>query len=345
VQSFLLSSALFWLEAMHADGLRVDAVASMLYLDYSRQEGEWIPNQHGGRENLEAIGLLRRMNAEVYAHCPGGQTVAEESTDWPMVSRPTYLGGLGFGFKWDMGWMHDTLHYFAREPIHRKYHHNQLTFRMLYAFHENFVLPLSHDEVVHGKGSLMGKMPGDDWQKFANLRLLYGYMYGQPAKKLLFMGAEIGQWREWNHDQSLDWHLLEQAPHQGLQRWVADLNRVYREQPALHELDVSPSGFEWIDCHDSDASVLSFARKAKDPHDMVLVVVNFTPVVRYNYRVGAPFGGFWEELLNSDAAEYGGSGVGNAGGLTTKPWAHHGRPHTLEVTLPPLAALFFKHRG
>ncbi|MGB9698147.1 MAG: 1,4-alpha-glucan branching protein GlgB [Thermodesulfobacteriota bacterium] len=345
VRSFLLSSALFWLDVYHADGLRVDAVASMLYLDYSRKEGEWIPNQYGGRENLAAIYFLRRFNEEVYKNHPEVQTIAEESTAWPMVSRPTYVGGLGFGLKWDMGWMHDTLKYMVKDPIHRKYHHNLLTFRLLYAFQENFILPLSHDEVVHGKGSLLSKMPGDDWQKFANLRLLFGYLYTQPGKKLIFMGGEIGQWREWNHEESLDWHLLQYSPHAGLRQWVQDLNLFYRGEPALHELDFDPLGFEWIDCNDSDHSVLSYLRKGSAPQEIILAVANFTPIPRFNYRVGAPRGGFWQEMLNSDAREYGGSGLGNWGGVTAEPFSHHGRPYRLNLTLPPLSIIIFKHIG
>ncbi|HUJ93994.1 MAG TPA: 1,4-alpha-glucan branching protein GlgB [Terriglobales bacterium] len=341
VRSFLLSSGMFWLEKYHVDGLRVDAVASMLYLDYSRKQGEWIPNQYGGRENLGAIDFLRRFNAEAYKEHPDIQTYAEESTAWPMVSRPIYVGGLGFGMKWDMGWMHDTLAYFSHDPIHRKYHHNQLTFRMLYSFTENFVLPLSHDEVVHGKGSLIGKMPGDEWQRFANLRLLFGYMFGQPGKKLLFMGDEFGQVREWTHDSSLEWHVLQYPVHGGLQNWVRDLNRVYREQPALHELDNDPAGFEWVDCNDNAASVLSLLRKSKSG-ETILVVCNFTPVPREKYAVGVPRGGFWRELLNSDGREYFGSGIGNAGGRQAEPVAAHGRPYSLRLTLPPLGALFFK---
>ncbi len=342
VPSFLLSSAFLWLDRYHVDGLRVDAVASMLYLDYSRQQGEWIPNQFGGRENLGAIRFLRRLNEAAYARFPDVQMIAEESTAWPMVSRPTHLGGLGFGLKWDMGWMHDTLSYMGRDPIYRRHHHNNLTFRMLYAFHENFILPLSHDEVVHGKGSLLGKMPGDDWQKFANLRLLYGYMYGQAAKKLLFMGGEIGQWGEWNHDQSLDWHVLAHEPHAGIARWVADLNRVYRQEPALYDLDFHPAGFEWIDCNDTDQSVLSFIRRAKHSSEVILVVLNLTPVPRFHYRVGVPGGGTWLEILNSDAREYWGSGLGNAGRVDAGPAGAHGRPWSLDLTLPPLSALFFK---
>jgi len=345
VRSFLLSSAMFWLDVYHADGLRVDAVASMLYLDYSREPGEWIPNVYGGRENLEAIAFLRRMNEEVYRAFPDTQTIAEESTAWPMVSRPTYVGGLGFGMKWDMGWMHDTLRYMSRDPIYRKYHHNDLTFRLLYAFHENFVLPLSHDEVVHGKGSLLGSMPGDLWQKFANLRALFGYMWAQAGKKLLFMGGEFGQWNEWNHETSLDWHLLQYDTHRGVQRWVADLNRLYRAETALHELDFQAAGFEWVDANDADSSVISFLRRGRSPNDVILVVANFTPVVRHGYRVGVPQGGFWKELLNSDAKEYGGSGVGNLGGKEADPVPCHGRPFSLELVLPPLAVIFLKPEG
>jgi 1,4-alpha-glucan branching enzyme len=341
VRSFLISSALFWLEKYHIDGLRVDAVASMLYLDYSRSAGEWIPNEYGGRENLEAVNFLRQLNSEVYRQHPDTQTVAEESTAWPMVSRPTYVGGLGFGLKWDMGWMHDTLEYMRKDPIHRKYHHDRITFRMIYAFQENFALPLSHDEVVHGKGSLIGQMPGDDWRKFANLRLLYGYMYGQPGKKLMFMGGEFAQWREWNHDSSLDWNLLVYAPHEGIQKWVEALNKAYSENKALHELDVDPSGFEWVDCQDSESSVLSFLRKSRSG-ELVLGIFNFTPVPRSEYRVGVPRGGFWKEILNSDAAEYGGSGLGNLGGLEAHADPVHGRSHSLRMTLPPLSAVFFR---
>ena len=342
VRSFLISSALFWLETYHADGLRFDAVASMLYLDYSREEGEWIPNEYGGRENLGAISFLRRLNEEIYSTYPDVQTIAEESTSWPMVSRPTYVGGLGFGMKWDMGWMHDTLVYMSKNPIYRKYHHNQLTFRLLYAFNENFVLPLSHDEVVHGKGSLLGKMPGDDWQKFANLRLLFGHMYAQPAKKLLFMGGEFGQWNEWYHEESLDWHLLEFPLHAGLQRWVRELNRTYRTEKALYELDFDPSGFEWIDCNDTQQSTLSLIRKSRSTSEIILVVFNFTPTPRYNYQVGVPREGLWQEILNSDAEEYGGSGHGNFGGIEAVPIEIHGRPYSLKLTLPPLGAVFFK---
>ena len=345
IQSFLISNALFWLRSYHIDGLRVDAVASMLYLDYARKPGEWIPNQYGGRENIEAIGFLRRLNEEVYKNHSDVQTIAEESTSWPMVSRPNYVGGLGFGLKWDMGWMHDTLEYMSQDPIYRRYHHNKLTFRMIYAFHENFVLPLSHDEVVYGKRSLIGKMPGDDWQKFANLRALFGYMYAQPGKKLLFMGGEFGQWREWVHDGSLDWDLLGYPLHAGLQRWVEDLNRLYRSEPALYEMDCDPAGFEWIDCDDADSSTVTLIRKAKSSSTIILVVCNFTPVPRYSYRLGSPRSGFWQEILNSDAGEYGGSNMGNLGGVETVPVPLHGRPYSLTITLPPLSVSFFKHQG
>jgi 1,4-alpha-glucan branching enzyme len=342
VRSFLMSSAMFWLDRYHADGLRVDAVASMLYLDYSRKEGEWIPNRYGGRENLDAIDFLRRFNEEAYKEHFDVQTIAEESTAWPMVSRPVYVGGLGFGMKWDMGWMHDTLEYFRHDPIHRQYHHNLLTFRMLYGFTENFVLPLSHDEVVHGKGSLLNKMPGDEWQKFANLRLLFAYMYAQPGKKLLFMGGEFGQGNEWSHDRSLDWWMLEFRLHRGVQAWVRDLNHVIRNEKALHELDNDPAGFEWVDCNDAPMSVISLLRKGKRPTDVILVACNFTPVPRERYRVGVPIGGWWRELLNSDGAEYAGSGVGNGGGAMAHAREQHGRPFSLELTLPPLAALFLR---
>ncbi len=341
VQSFLISNALFWLDKYHIDSLRVDAVASMLYLDYARKHGEWIPNQYGGRENLEAIDFLRRFNHVIYENYPDSQTIAEESTDWPMVSRPTHLGGLGFGLKWDMGWMHDTLEYFRKDPVHRRYHQRNLSFRMLYAFHENFVLPLSHDESVYGKGSLLEKMAGDDWQKFANLRALYGYMYAQPGKKLLFMGGEFAQRREWVHDSSLDWELLDYPAHAGVQRWVRDLNQLYREEPALHERDCDPAGFEWIDCDDAESSVVSLLRKGQSTAALVVAVCNFTPVPRWGYRLGVPRAGFWREALNSDAVEYGGSGVGNLGGLETEPVAHHGRPWSLVLTLPPLSVMFF----
>lgn len=341
VKSFLLSSAMFWLDKYHADGLRVDAVASMLYLDYSRKAGEWVPNKHGGNENLEAIAFLKQFNHVVYENYPDVQTFAEESTSWPMVSRPTYLGGLGFGLKWDMGWMHDTLRYFSKDPVHRKYHHNSLTFRMLYAFGENFVLPLSHDEVVHGKGSLLSKMAGDDWQKFANLRLLYGAMFSQPGQKLMFMGGEFAQWKEWNHEASLDWDVTEHLPHRGMQQWVKDLNLLYRMEPALYELNCSPAGFEWIDANDSEQSVTAFLRRDASGRP-VLAVCNFTPLPRVGYRVGVPEGGSWKELLNSDAPAYWGSGMGNLGGVEAQPVAAHGRPQSLSITLPPLSILFFK---
>ena len=339
VRSFLLSSALYWLGVFHTDGLRVDAVASMLYLDYSRKEGEWIPNEFGGRENVEAINFLRRLNEDVYKVHPDVQVSAEESTSWPMVSRPVYVGGLGFGMKWDMGWMHDTLRYFALDSVHRKFHHNDLTFRAMYAFSENFVLPLSHDEVVHGKGSLIRKMPGDEWRRFANLRLLFAHMYAQPAKKLLFMGGEFGQWREWNHDAALDWNLLDAAPNASLQRWVEDLNKAYREIPALHELDFSPDGFEWIDCCDAENSIAVLMRKSKS-HPPVVIALNFTPIPRHNYQIGVPFGGRWSEVLNSDAAIYGGSGQGNMGGVDAAPIPLHGRKWSVTLTLPPLGAVF-----
>jgi 1,4-alpha-glucan branching enzyme len=345
VRSFLLSSALFWIDRYHADGLRIDAVASMLYLNYGRKEGEWIPNQYGGRENLEAITFLRKMNEEVFREFPDVQTVAEESTAWPLVSRPIYSGGLGFGMKWNMGWMHDTLDYFSLEPIYRKYRQGQLTFGIWYAFTENFMLALSHDEVVHGKGSLMGKMPGDDWQKFANMRLLLGYLYTHPGKKLFFMGAEIGQRREWNHDWSLDWHLLDFAPHRGLLQWVRHLNILYRGEPALFELDFDPAGFEWIDFTDADNSVVCFLRKGRNAGDAVLVALNFTPVPRHNYRVGVPSSGFWKECLNSDAVEYGGSGQGNFGGAESTPVPMHGKYHSLSITLPPLGMVVFRRTG
>ncbi|HCC47639.1 MAG TPA: 1,4-alpha-glucan branching enzyme [Elusimicrobia bacterium] len=342
VKSFLLSSALFWLDKFHVDGLRVDAVASMLYLDYSRKAGQWVPNKHGGNENLEAIAFLKQFNHVVYENYGDTQTYAEESTAWPMVSRPTYIGGLGFGLKWDMGWMHDTLRYFSRDSVFRKYHHNDLTFRMLYAWGENFVLPFSHDEVAHGKGSMLAKMAGDDWQKFANLRLLYGSMYAQPGQKLMFMGSEFAQWGEWNHDRSLDWHQAGHPPHAGMQNWVRDLNALYKAEPALHELNCNPAGFDWIDANDSQQSVTAFLRKGAKPEDTVLVVCNFTPVPRSGYRVGVPRGGFWKELLNSDAVTYWGSGQGNMGGVKAEDTPCHARPYSLSLTLPPLSVSFFK---
>ena len=345
VRSFLGSSALFWLERYHVDGIRIDGVASMLYLDYSRKEGEWVPNQYGGKENIEAITFLRRLNEEVYRRYPDVQTIAEESTAWPMVSRPAYVGGLGFGMKWNMGWMHDTLQYFSHDPVHRKFHHNELTFSLLYAFTENFMLSLSHDEVVHGKGALLAKMPGDDWQKFANMRLLLGYLFTHPGKKLLFMGAEFGQWSEWDHEKSLDWHLLRYRSHQALQTWVKHLNILYRGDPALSELDFASEGFAWDGISDSEQSVVSFFRKAKDPADVLLVVCNFTPVPRRNYRVGVPAAGYWREVLNSDSREYGGSGRGNFGGVESTPEPMHGKDHSLLLTLPPLGVVIFKKKG
>jgi 1,4-alpha-glucan branching enzyme len=342
VRSFLISAACFWLDKFHIDGLRVDAVASMLYLDYSRNPGEWVPNEFGGRENLHAISFLRRLNEAVKEHYPDVLMIAEESTAWPMVSRPSYVGGLGFDMKWDMGWMHDTLEYMRQDPVHRSYHHGKLNFRMLYAFSENFVLPLSHDEVVHGKGSLIGKMPGDDWQRFASLRLLFACMFAQPGKKLLFMGGEFGQWREWDHDTSLDWHLLDFPMHAGLQRWVADLNRLYRKEPALHQREFSPEGFRWIDCNDHVHSTLSLIRFGAGLGEEIIGAFNFTPVPRHNYRVGAPAAGFWEELLNSDARDYGGSGQGNQGGVRAAPLPSHGFRYSLNLVLPPLGGVFLR---
>ncbi|HXZ96118.1 MAG TPA: 1,4-alpha-glucan branching protein GlgB [Burkholderiales bacterium] len=342
VRAFLMSSALFWLDKYHVDGLRIDGVASMLYLDYARKEGEWIPNEYGGREDLHAVHFLRRLNEAVYRDYPDVQTIAEESTAWPMVTRPTSVGGLGFGYKWNMGWMHDMLRYMAEDPVHRKYHHDKLAFTIWYAFTENFILPLSHDEVVHGKGSLIGKMPGDEWQKFANLRLLYGYMWAHPGKKLLFMGGEFAQYGEWRHDESLDWNILDYRFHRGVQDWTADLNRTYRAQPALHEYDCESLGFEWVEWQDRDNSVLSFLRMGRSASNAVLVVCNFTPVVRAGYRVGVPCGGWWEELLNSDADAYGGSGVGNAGGKDAERVPHHGREWSLRLNLPPLGVIWLK---
>jgi 1,4-alpha-glucan branching enzyme len=336
VRNFLASSALFWLEKYHIDALRFDAVASMLYLDYGRRAGEWIPNRFGGHENLEAVDFLKQLNLAAYRDHPDTQTIAEESTAWPMVSRPTYLGGLGFGLKWNLGWMHDTLKYLQQNPVFRKYHHSRLTFSVWYAFSENFVLPLSHDEVVHGKGSLIGRMPGDEWQQFAGLRLLYGYMWTHPGKKLLFMGGEFGQRREWHHDESLEWHVLQYPLHAGVQRWVRDLNQLYRATPALHELDFSESGFVWVDCADADISVISYLR-LDSSGSPVLVACNFTPVPRPNYRLGVPRGGRWRERLNSDAGDYGGSGQGNLGSVATEGVEAHGHPQSLRVHLPPLA--------
>jgi 1,4-alpha-glucan branching enzyme len=342
VRSFLKSSALFWLDRYHADGLRVDAVASMLYLDYGRKERQWVPNKYGGRDNLEAIDFLKQFNETVYKEKPDVQTIAEESTAWPMVSRPTYAGGLGFGLKWDMGWMHDTLVYITRDPIHRSFHQNDLTFRMVYAFTENFILPLSHDEVVYGKASLLSKMPGDDWQKFANLRLLLGYMYAQPGKKLIFMGGEFGQRHEWSHEGSLEWHLLEYPPHAGLQQWVTDLNLFYREQLALFQIDFDPDGFEWIDTADSQRSIISFIRKGQSADDLIVVVLNFTPETLFNYEIGVPLAGSWKEMLNSDALKYGGSGKSNSNPLRASSQGKHGRPYSLTLTIPPLAVIFLK---
>ncbi|MEK6560406.1 MAG: 1,4-alpha-glucan branching protein GlgB, partial [Nitrospirota bacterium] len=319
VKNFLISNVLFWFDKYHIDGVRVDAVASMLYLDYSREEGDWLPNKYGGRENLEAIEFIREFNEVVYKYFPGIMTIAEESTAWPIVSKPTYLGGLGFGFKWNMGWMHDTLEYFSKDSIHRKYHQGSLTFSLLYAFHENFILPLSHDEVVHGKRTLIDKMPGDFHQKFSNLRLLYGFMYGHPGKKLLFMGGEIGQWWEWNCDVSLDWHLLQYEEHSKLQRFVRDLNHLYRNEPSLCEIDFEYQGFEWIDFHDSDNSILSFLRRGKNPDDILIFACNFTTVPRRGYKIGVPRAGYYKEILNSDAEIYGGSNIGNSGGVSSAP--------------------------
>ena len=344
VANYLISSGLFWLDRYHVDGLRVDAVASMLYLDYSRQEGEWVPNCFGGRENLEAIEFLKTFNVQVHERFPGTLTIAEESTAWAGVSRPTYVGGLGFSLKWNMGWMNDTLRYMRHDPVHRKYHHDELTFSLIYAFHENFVLPLSHDEVVHGKGSLLDQMPGDLWQKFANLRLLYTYMWCHPGKKLLFMGGEFGQWNEWNFDESLQWHLCEFESHRGLSRAVADLNRLVRRERALHELDFEGRGFEWIDCHNWQDSALAFVRRAADPEDFLVVCCNFTPVPRTGYRLGVPRGGVYDEIFNGDSAFYGGGNLGNAGAIAAEPVPHHGREHSLRLTLPPLAAVVLKPR-
>ncbi|MBX6762191.1 MAG: 1,4-alpha-glucan branching protein GlgB [Rubrobacteraceae bacterium] len=342
VRNFLIANALFWLAEYHIDALRVDAVASMLYLDYSRGPGEWVPNRYGGNEDLEAIDFLKKMNEAVYEEHPGAVTIAEESTAWPMVSRPTYMGGLGFGYKWNMGWMHDTLGYISEDPIHRSYHHDELTFSLVYAFNENFILPLSHDEVVYGKGSIASKMPGDDWQKLANVRLLYAYMYAHPGKQLLFMGGELAQWSEWNHDAQLEWHLLENPAHRGVYELVRDLNALYRATPALHEVDFEPAGFEWVEGGDRQNSVVSFLRRARDPGDFVFVVCNFTPVVRHGYRLGVPRGGRYAEILNTDAPKYGGSGVGNGEVVEASAVPSHGREHSLELTLPPLGAIVLR---
>jgi 1,4-alpha-glucan branching enzyme len=342
VRSFLISSALFWLEKYHIDGLRVDAVASMLYLDYARKQGEWIPNRFGGRENLEAIDFLRTLNQAVYRDHPDTTMIAEESTAWPMVSRPTDMGGLGFGLKWNMGWMHDTLEYMKLDPVNRKYHHGQLTFSLIYAFNENFVLPLSHDEVVYGKGSLIGKMPGDDWQKFANLRALYGYMWAHPGKKLLFMGSEFGQRREWTHEGELEWWVSELPEHAGVRHLVRDLNRIYRREPALHKIDFSPDGFEWVDLGNADISVIAFLRKAPGDGAPLLVICNFTPVPRRNYLVGVPCRGVWHEILNTDAREYGGAGWGNLGGVESVPVTTQGRLESVNLNIPPLATIVLR---
>jgi len=339
VRNFLLSNALFWLESFHVDGLRVDAVASMIYLDYSRTEGEWVPNEYGGRENLEAIDFLRELNTLTHAHHPGSVTIAEESTAFPAVSRPTWVGGLGFTFKWNMGWMHDILTYVAKDPIYRRWEHQHLTFSMLYAYNENFVLPFSHDEVVHGKGSMIDKVPGDMWQKAATLRALYAFMFTHPGKKLMFMGAEMGQWREWNHDTSVEWHLQSDPIHGGLSQLVGDLNRVYREERSLHEVDFEPAGFSWIDCNDLESSVISLIRRARDPHDWVAVVLNWTPIVRRDYRIGVPEPGYYRELINTDASLYGGGNVGNQGGVATEDVPAHGHAQSIRLTLPPLGGL------
>jgi 1,4-alpha-glucan branching enzyme len=340
VRNFLLANALFWLREYHADGLRVDAVASMLYLDYSRDEGAWVPNEFGGNEDLDAVRFLKELNELVHGREPGALSLAEESTAWPGVSRPTYLGGLGFGFKWNMGWMHDTLDYFQRDPVHRSYHHHQLTFALVYAFSENFVLPLSHDEVVHGKGSLLSKMPGDRWQQLANLRALYGYMWAHPGKKLLFQGGEIAQEAEWSEERSVDWHLLEQAGHAGVQSLVRDLNRVYKEHPALWEVDFEPEGFQWLEPNDAPANALAFARHSADGSDVVVCVCNLSPIPREGYRLGMPKAGRWVEALNTDSTHYGGSDVGNLGDIEAEEVGWHDQPYSAEVTLPPLSVLW-----
>lgn len=342
VRNFLISNALFWLEKYHIDGLRVDAVASMLYLDYSRKEGEWSPNPYGGRENLEAINFLKRLNEVVYSYCPGVLMIAEESTSWPAVSRPTYLGGLGFAMKWNMGWMHDVLQYMSKDPIYRSHHQNMLTFALLYTFYENFILPFSHDEVVHGKGALLSKMPGDDWQKFANMRLLLGYMFGHPGKKHLFMGIDIGQWSEWDHNNSLDWHLLEYDRHRKLHAYVKTLNRLYCQEPAMHELDFDHNGFEWIDFSNTNSCVISFIRKARDPGNSLVFVFNFTPVPRLNFRVGVPFAGYFREILNSDSEMFWGSNVGNCGGVSSEAVSWNGQPCSVILDIPPLGCLILK---
>jgi 1,4-alpha-glucan branching enzyme len=345
VRNFLLANATYWLDSFHVDGLRVDAVAAMLYLDYSKKPGEWVPNRFGGRENLEAIEFLRELNALTHQEFPGTVTIAEESTAFPAVSRPTWVGGLGFTFKWNMGWMHDILTYASKDPVFRRWEHQHLTFSMLYAWTENFILPFSHDEVVYGKGSMLSKMPGDEWQKAATLRALYTYMCVHPGKKLQFMGNEIGQWREWDHDSSLDWHLLEQPLHGGLERFVMDVNHLYAAQAALHEVDFDTSGFSWIDCHDNDASVISLIRRASDPGDWIVAVLNWTPVVRTGYRIGVPEPGYYAELINSDAWSYGGGNVGNNGGVSTEAVAAHGQAQSVSLTLPPLSGIILKLRA
>jgi 1,4-alpha-glucan branching enzyme len=342
VRNFLLANALYWLESFHADGLRVDAVASMLYLDYSREPGDWVPNKYGGREHLEAIDFFRELNTLTHEHAPGSIVIAEESTAFPAVSRPTWVGGLGFTYKWNMGWMHDILTYVSKDPVFRRWEHQHLTFSMLYAWNENFILPFSHDEVVHGKHALIDKSPGDAWQKAATLRALLGYMYAHPGKKLLFMGAEFGQWHEWHYGRSLDWHLVDHGLHAGVQRFVEDLNRLYRAERPLHEVDFAPQGFEWIDCHDHESSVISLIRRAAAPADAIVVVLNWTPIARHDYRIGVPEPGYYAELLNSDAGLYGGSNVGNEGGRDTEPVASHGHGQSLRLTLPPLSALYFR---
>lgn len=342
VRSFLISNAMFWLDQYHIDGLRVDAVASMLYLDYSRKAGEWIPNQYGGNENLEAINFLKEFNEAVYANFPDIITIAEESTAWPGVSKPTYLGGLGFGQKWMMGWMHDSLEYFKKEPVHRKYHQNAITFSVMYAFTENFMLPLSHDEVVHGKGSLLGRMPGDEWQRFANLRLLFGYMFTHPGTKLVFMGGEIGQSAEWNHDKSLDWHLLQYAPHAGIKTFIQELNVHYQSEPALYHYSFDQRGFQWIDYSDSENSVMAFQRKSDKKEDLLIVICNFTPETRHHYRIGVPYRGKWREVFNTDNLKYGGSGALNIGDLSTSPIKYHHQDYSIQLTLPPLGLTVLK---
>jgi 1,4-alpha-glucan branching enzyme len=342
VRNFLLGSAECWLREFHADGLRVDAVASMLYLDYARREGEWIPNAEGGRENLDAVAFLRMLNEQAYERNPGVMTLAEESTSWPAVSRPTYAGGLGFSFKWDMGWMHDTLNYFSKDPVHRRWEHRDLTFGMIYAWNENFVLPLSHDEVVHGKRSMLSKMPGDRWQQFANLRALYGYMWARPGKKLLFMGSEFGQWKEWNYDESLDWDVLQGSEHRGLQALVSELNRFYRAQPALWEADHDHAGFQWIAADNADDNMIAFMRIAPTSGQRLVCVSHFSPVVRREYRIGVPRSGYYREILNTDAEIWGGSNVGNGGGVSAEPTPYNGLPYSISITLPPLGVLWFE---